>query len=748
MPNQEKATGAVGAPTRRTDGREKVTGAARYAAEAPIPKAAFGYILPSTIAKGLIKSIDTSVAEKAIGVIAILTPLNMPKLHGGHSGDSRAPFSDMNILYAGQHVAVVVADTPERARHAASLIKVEYTEAKPIVDVHDSSAPLNETPTFFGSPLGFKEGDVASAVSAPGVTVVKQTYTTPIETHNPMEMSATVALWEGDDKLVVWDSTQGVSNTHGSLARAFGLKPENVRVYCPYTGGGFGCKGEEWPHKFLAVAAAKLAKRPVRLPLTRAQMFTNSGHRPFCEQEITVAAGTDGKLKGLRHFVLSQVSPSSTFIETCAAGTSRVLYDTASLEIVQHVKTMDLPPGTWMRAPGETPGMFALESALDELAHELKMDPIALRLANHADVSPESKKPWSSKHLKECYTKGAEKFGWSRRNPIPASTKTPDGKWIGYGMASATYPAMIFPGKARVRLYKEGNGVRAVSAAASQDLGTGTWTIGVQMTATLLDLPAGQVKFELGDSKLPVSGQSGGSATAGSLALALGDAAEALKAELLKHADGTPLAGIDIKDVQFKGGELASISKPTQKVKLRDLVQKAGSEYVEGVTSDRNKFQPTGEDYMANDAKYAFQSFGAHFVEVQIDDLLPLVKVTRVVSVMDIGRVLNPKTARSQVIGGVVMGLGQALTEDTHYDLRTGRPTNDNFADYRVPVNSDIHSLEVEFIDVPDLHFNPIGCRGVGEIGITGIAAAVANAVYNATGKRIRDLPITPDKLL
>ena len=748
MPNQEKATGAVGAPTRRTDGREKVTGAARYAAEAPIPKAAFGYILPSTIAKGVIKSIDTSVAEKAIGVIANLTPLNMPKLHGGHSGDSRAPFSDMNILYAGQHVAVVVADTPERARHAASLIKVEYTEAKPIVDVHDSSAPLNETPTFFGSPLGFKEGDVASAVSAPGVTVVKQTYTTPIETHNPMEMSATVALWEGDDKLVVWDSTQGVSNTHGSLARAFGLKPENVRVYCPYTGGGFGCKGEEWPHKFLAVAAAKLAKRPVRLPLTRAQMFTNSGHRPFCEQEITVAAGTDGKLKGLRHFVLSQVSPSSTFIETCAAGTSRVLYDTASLEIVQHVKTMDLPPGTWMRAPGETPGMFALESALDELAHELKMDPIALRLANHADVSPESKKPWSSKHLKECYTKGAEKFGWSRRNPIPASTKTPDGKWIGYGMASATYPAMIFPGKARVRLYKEGNGVRAVSAAASQDLGTGTWTIGVQMTATLLDLPAGQVKFELGDSKLPVSGQSGGSATAGSLALALGDAAEALKAELLKHADGTPLAGIDIKDVQFKGGELASISKPTQKVKLRDLVQKAGSEYVEGVTSDRNKFQPTGEDYMANDAKYAFQSFGAHFVEVQIDDLLPLVKVTRVVSVMDIGRVLNPKTARSQVIGGVVMGLGQALTEDTHYDLRTGRPTNDNFADYRVPVNSDIHSLEVEFIDVPDLHFNPIGCRGVGEIGITGIAAAVANAVYNATGKRIRDLPITPDKLL
>ncbi len=748
MPNQEKATGAVGVPTRRTDGREKVTGAARYAAEAPIPKAAFGYILPSTIAKGVIKSIDTSAAEKAIGVIAILTPVNMPKLHGGHSGDTRAPFSDMNILYAGQHVAVVVADTPERARHASSLIKVEYSELKPVVDVHDSAAALNESPTFFGSPLGFSKGDAKSALSAQGATVVKQTYTTPIETHNPMEMSATVALWEGDDKLVVWDSTQGVSNTHSSLAKAFGLKPENVRVYCPYTGGGFGCKGEEWPHKFLTVAAAKLAKRPVRLALTRAQMFTSSGHRPFCEQEISLSAGADGKITGLRHFVLTQVSPSSSFIETCASGTSRVLYSTASIEVVQHVKTMDLPPGTWMRAPGETPGMFALESAMDELAHELKMDPVALRLANHADVSPESNLPWSSKHLKECYARGAEKFGWSKRNPIPASTKTVDGKWVGYGMASATYPAMIFPGQARVRLYKEGNGVRAVSAAASQDLGTGTWTIGAQMTATLLDLPAGQVKFELGDSNLPTSGQSGGSATAGSLALALGDASESLKAELLKHADGTPLAGIDIKDVHFQEGYLASKSTPSAKVTLRDLVQKAGTEYVEGTTSDHHKYQPTGEDYMANDGKFAFQSFGAHFVEVQIDDLLPMVKVTRVVSVMDIGRVLNPRTARSQVQGGVVMGLGQALTEDTHYDLRTGRPINDNFADYLAPVNPDIHSLEVEFIDVPDLHFNPIGCRGVGEIGITGVAAAVANAVFNATGKRIRDLPITPDKLL
>ena len=748
MPNQEKATGAVGAPSRRTDGREKVTGAARYAAEAPIPKAAFGYILPSRIGKGEIKSIDTSVAERSIGVLAILTPLNMPKLHGGHSGDTRAPLSDMKIVYAGQHVAVVVADTPERARHAASLIKIEYSEAKPVVDLHDATASVNEKPNFFGQPLGFKSGDVDAATKAAGSTVVKQTYTSPIETHNPMEMSATVALWDGDDKLVVWDSTQGVSGAQGSLARAFGLKPENVRVYCPYTGGGFGCKGEEWPHKFLAVAAAKLAKRPVRLALTRAQMFTSSGHRPVCEQEITVASGADGKLTSLKHFVLTQVSPTSTFIETCAAGTSRILYDTASLEVVQHVKTMDLPPGTWMRAPGETPGMFALESAMDELAHALKMDPIALRLANHADVSPENKQPWSSKHLKECYTKGAEKFGWSRRNPVPASTKTTDGKWIGYGMASATYPAMIFPGKARVRLYKEGNGVRAVSAAASQDLGTGTWTIGVQMTATLLDLPAGQVKFELGDSKLPTSGQSGGSATAGSIALALGDATESLKAELLKHADGTPLAGFDIKDIQFKGGDLASISKPSVKVRLADLVQAAGTEYVEGTTSSLHKYEPTGEDYLANQRKYAFQSFGAHFVEVQIDDLLPLVKVTRVVSVMDIGRVLNPRTARSQVMGGVVMGLGQALTEDTHYDLRTGRPINDNFADYAVPVNADIHSLEVEFIDIPDLHFNPIGCRGVGEIGITGVAAAVANAVFNATGKRIRDLPITPDKLL
>jgi xanthine dehydrogenase YagR molybdenum-binding subunit len=741
--------GGVGKPISRLDGKAKVTGDARYAAEAAVPNAAFGFSLQSWIAKGTITSLDTAEAERAAGVIAILTPKNMPKLRGGYSGDTRAPLSDMKVVYAGQHIAVVVADTPERARDAASLIKVIFAEDKPIVDLHDSRVTEEPVKSFFGGSPQVKEGDVNAASLKPGVISIQETYFTPVETHNPMEMSATVALWEGDDKLTVWDSTQGVTSTHQALAHAFGLKPENVRVYCPFTGGGFGCKGEQWPNKFLAVAAAKLAKRPVRLPLTRAQMFTCSGHRPLCEQEMKLAATPDGKLVGIRHATVMQSTPTGTHVETCGMGTSRLLYATANLDISHNKRTVDLSPATWMRAPGETPGMFALESAMDELAHKLGIDPIQLRLINHNETSPENNLPWSSKHLKECYARGAEKFGWHKRTAQPGSLRTADGRPMGYGMASATYPAFQFPGSARIRLYASAQGgVRAVGAAASQDLGTGTWTIGAQMTATLTGLDLSSVKFELGDSSLPPSAQSGGSTTAASIAQALGDASEALKGALLDLCQGTPLSGHKSGDVELKNGLLVSSSTPAHFVPIRDLISKSGKAYVEGLSSQKYKMQPKGEDYAANERKYAFQSFGAHFVEVQIDDPVPLVRVTWVVSVMDVGKILNPKTARSQVLGGVVMGLGQVLTEEARYDPNTGRPVNDNFADYAVPVNPDVHDLQVEFVEVPDYRFNVLGCRGVGEIGITGVAAAVANAVFHATGKRIRSLPITPDKLL
>jgi xanthine dehydrogenase YagR molybdenum-binding subunit len=767
IPNTDPAAVSVGKPYKRVDGRLKVTGQARYAAEAPVQNLAYAVIVQSTIAKGEIKSFDLTEATAAPGVISILTPQNLPAIktdpHG--MGERRAPLSDMQVHYAGQHIAVVVADTPERAQHAAMLVKVNYAAEKPQIRLDDPAVDIEVAQGGFSPPIT-QMGDVGKALNAAGVTTVKQVYLTPVETHNPMEMSATVAQWDGPDRLTVWDATQAVSGTRDALADAFGLSHDNVRVLCPYTGGGFGCKGTQWPHTLLAVAAAKAVGRPVKLVLTRAQMFTSCGHRPPTAQTLTVAADRAGRLVAIRHDTLMHGSHVGDYVESCGAGTSGVLYATPNLEISHRVRRMDVAMPTFMRAPGETPGTFALESAMDELAVALNMDPVQLRLVNHADRHPQSGLPWSSKHLKECYQMGMEKFGWARRNPKPGSMRAPDGRPIGWGMATALYPGMRFPGTARIRLMVDEHGVvRAIGAAATQDLGTGTWTIGTQMTASLVGLPVERVGFDLGDSTLPQSGVSGGSATAAGLAQALSDAANALRASLLKlalDAGNSPLAGLQAHQLILSEGKLASAADPSRSQLVAPLLARSNRPYVEGVSAPaQNSYGPqaggthtleptdnSGEDYALNQRKYAIQSFGAHFVEVTIDDPVPLVRVTRVVSVMDIGRVLNPRTAHSQVLGGVIMGIGQALTEETRYDPNTARPINANLADYAVPVNPDVHTLEAYFTDIPDLHFNALGCRGVGEIGITGVAAAIANAVYHATGKRIRDLPITPDKLL
>jgi xanthine dehydrogenase YagR molybdenum-binding subunit len=729
-------------------------------------------IVQSTIARGEIKSIDSAEAQAAPGVLTILTPQNMPKMNAGRlmMGEHRMTLSDMQVHYAGQHIAVVVADTPERARHAATLLKVTYTSEPPMIRLDDPLGTTEVARGGFGEPPNLKKGDVETALKAEGLTIVQQTYTTPVETHNPMEMSATVAQWEGPDRLTVWDATQGVSGARDAIAGTFGLPPDHVRVICPYTGGGFGCKGMTWPHTLLAVAAAKVVGRPVKLVLSRQQMFTSCGHRPPTEQALTLAAGKDGKLAAIRHATLMHASRMGDYVESCGAGTSRVLYDTPTMDISHSMRRVDVALPTFMRAPGETPGTFALESALDELAVALNIDPVQLRLINHADKHPYTGQPWSSKHLKECYQVGAERFGWAKRDPKAGSMRAPDGRMVGWGMATAVYPGMRFPGTARIRLTADGHGgIRALGAAATQDLGTGTWTIGTQMTATLVGLPVEKVGFDLGDSNLPQSGVSGGSATAAGLGQALSEAAGALRATLLQlaqDAGSSSLMGLKAYQVVLTGGKLVAADDPTRSQAIAPLIAHSGKPYVEGVSAPGpSPFGPppagttavqghpdpmddSGEDYGANQRRYAIQSFGAHFVEVTIDDPVPLVRVTRVVSVMDIGRVINPKTAHSQVIGGVVMGIGQALTEDTRYDPVTARPVTDNLADYAVPVNPDIHILEAYFTDIPDTHFNAMGCRGVGEIGITGVAAAIANAVYHATGKRIRDLPITPDKLL
>jgi xanthine dehydrogenase YagR molybdenum-binding subunit len=442
-------------------------------------------------------------------------------------------------------------------------------------------------------------------------------------------------------------------------------------------------------------------------------------------------------------------------------GTSFVVYKTPNLKITHAVRKVNIASPTFMRAPGETPGSFALESAMDELAYQLGMDPVQLRLANYAEKHPQTGQPWSSKQLRQCYEIGVQKFNWATRDPKPGSMRAPDGGLMGWGMATAAYPAMTFPGTARIRLMRDGrDGVVATGAAATQDLGTGTWTIGMQITASQVGLPIDKVRFELGDSNFPASGVSGGSSTAASITKALSGAAMALRAELLRIAGtdpSSPLAGLKPNQVVLQGTKLVAASDSSRSVNTNGLILKSGRPYLEGVSAQPGKDRPPktksqgesgSEDYEANQKTYAFHSFGAHFVQVVIDDPVPLVRVNRVVSVMDIGQVINPKTAASQVIGGVTMGIGAALMEETLYDPATGRPMTNNLADYAVPVNPDIHTIEAYFIEVPDTHFNVLGCRGVGEIGITGVAAAVANAVYHATGRRVRELPITPDKLL
>ncbi len=741
----------VGEPRDRVDGRAKVTGRATYAAEAPVRNAVHAVIVQSTIARGEITAIDALAAEQSPGVLAVLTPRNMPKLDDSKiklHAENRLPLSDLKIHFAGQHIAVVVADTLERARHAATLLKFNYAIQRPVLTLDDPAAKMEWPKTTNGLQLQFKKGDVDAALAAPGTIVVKQTYSTPVETHNPIELSATVAYWEGD-KLTVWDATQAVVNRQMALAAVFDLKPENVRVLCPFVGGAFGCKGDQWPHTVLAAAAAKVVGRPVKLMLTRRQMFTSCGHRPPTQQTITLGATRDGRLVAVRHESKIEDSEVGKHIEPCGAGSSGIVYATPALAFTHRLSRVNLASATFMRAPGENPGVFALESAMDELAVALRMDPVQLRLANYTAKAPHNDLPFSTSNVKECYQLGAEKFGWAKRHPEPRSMRGPDGARVGWGMAAATYPAHRFPNQARIRLTVDRDGgLSAVGACATQELGTGAYTVCTQMTAMLIDLPFERVKFELGDTNLPPGGVSGGSATTAGLGHALSHAAEKLREALLKLAQedaASPLAKLKPAQVAFKAGRLVALDDPSRGVDLVSLLRQSGKPFAEGLSAPNPL---SAADLVPKLLTHTFQSFGAHFVEITIDERLPVVRVTRVVSVMDVGRVINPKTARSQIEGGVIMGIGQALFEETHYDPHTGRALNDNLADYVVCVNPDVPAIETHFVGEPDLLFNAMGCRGVGEIGITGIAAAIANAVYHATALRVRDLPITAEKLL
>lgn len=740
----------MGPARNRVDGRLKVTGGAKYAVEFGVPNCAYAWPVESNIAKGKILSIDTRAAEKSPGVLIVLTHRNIPKPKNAQAPDERnsgkgirneqrLPLSDDRVHYAGQYVAIVVARTIEQARSASLLVRVNYAPEKPVLDMQQAGSAAKKPEKNHGAPVQLSKGDLDPVLRTAGVVKVEQTYITPVETHNPIEMSGTIAVWESEDKLVLYDATQFVKGVQSILSRAWNLPVENVRVISPFVGGAFGCKGAVWPHVLIAAMAAKATGVPVKFHVPRKFMFTGAGHRPETRQWISLAATRDGKLQAMQHVTGTSTSTAGEYIESCGPRSTGVMYNSPVIRVEEKLYPVNVSTPTFMRAPGECPGTFALETALDELAYALKMDPVTLRVVNHADNHPMKNVPFSAKHLKECYTLGAEQFGWSKRNPEPRSTR--DGEsLVGWGMATATYPAHKSDAAAKVQLRADGS---ATVQCATHDLGTGAYTAFTQISSEQLGLPFEKVTFELGKSDYPWGPVAGGSNSTATVGTALHEVAELLHktlAEIAVQDSKSPLYNLKSDEIfMVEPGRIGLKSDKAKSDGFIDILKRSGRNSIEVET----KVKQSEENN-----KFAFQSWGAHFVEVKIDELLPRVQVSRVVSVMNCGRVVTAKPARSQIMGGVVMGVGMALTEETVYDGKTGLPATRNLADYHVPTNLDIPKIDVQFVGEPDFNFNPIGARGMGEIGITGIAAAIGNAVFHATGKRIRHLPITPDKLI
>jgi xanthine dehydrogenase YagR molybdenum-binding subunit len=739
--NQSKG-GIVGQPINRVDGRLKVTGGARFAVEWPLDHLAYAVLVSSTIANGRIKSFDLSAAQKVPGVLYIMTHENAPKLKPvmtnpaeGDAAGRRVPLQSPVVYYAGQYIAMVIADKLEQAQRAAELVRVNYEEQPPAINMNRERDKARKPKQVAGKAADVTRGDVDAGLAAAEVKV-EETYYTPTEHHNPMEPHATTAVWEGD-KLTVYDATQYTYGVRHAMAVTFGVPEENVRCVCKFTGGGFGCKGTVWAHVALAAAAARQAQRPVRLATMRKQMFSNMGHRSETEQKVTLGAKHDGKLTVIIHEGLSHTSTYDEFVEPFTKPTN-MMYACDNFKASQRLVPLNVGTPTYMRAPGETSGMFALESALDELAYKLKIDPIQLRIINHADTDPDTKFPWSTKLLKESYRVGAERFGWAKRKPIPASMR--DGRYlIGLGMATAVYPVNHFPSSARVRILQDGS---AIAESSTHDLGTGTYTILTQVASETLGLPVERVKVEIGDTNLPKAMVSGGSSSAMSVGTSIqgaGQAAITKLKELARADSASPLYGTNADQIVARTGMLSHAGDGSKSETYAAILKRAGLKEVEG------KYDTEFND---REKTHASHSFGAHFAEVRVDPDFGEVRVTRFTGVFDIGRVMNMKTAESQMRGGIVMGIGMALMEETVMDENIGIFVNRDLAEYHVPVHADVPPVDIVLLDNFDKFASPIGAKGAGEIGIVGAAAAVANAVYHATGVRVRELPITLDKLI
>jgi xanthine dehydrogenase YagR molybdenum-binding subunit len=730
-------TANIGAPVDRVDGRLKVTGAATYSAEWPMPGVAHGFMVLSTIAKGRIRAIDVSRAGREPGVIAVMTSRNAPRLvtTGQAAGNDKAQMvlqSD-EIVYDRQPVAVVLADTFERAQYAASLVTVHYDVEAPQT-TFEMGTPYKPQ-AVHGQDADHQRGDAVSALAVAAVKV-DNVYTTPNEHHNPMEPHATIARWDGDT-LTVYDASQGVFGVRTRLAGMFGVAPENVRVISKYIGGGFGGKGSAWPHVILTAMAAKMIGRAVKIALWRPQMWGSVGYRSPTVQRVALGANADGTLVSTIHEVHSQTSQIDEFVESSGILTT-MLYASPALLVTHRLTRLNVGTPTYMRAPGESSGSFALESAMDELAYAVQLDPIELRLRNYAETDQDAKLPFSSKSLRECYRAGADAFDWKRRTPAPGSMR--DGRMlVGIGMAGATYPTNRSAASAVARIDAQG---KAVVQSGGVDIGTGSYTAFSQVAADALGIPVEQITFGLGDTRMPNAPNAGGSQLTASVGSAVKLAALAARnkvAQLAIADANSPLFRAAPEAIAATGGRLFLQSDPARGETYAAIIARSGGTPVEG----RADAKPGDEK-----KQYSMHAFGAQFAEVRVDPDLGTVRVVRQLGAFAAGRIINAKLARSQYIGGMTMGLGMALLEETRRDDRTGRVMTANLAEYLLPVHADVPATEAILVEEVDPHVNEIGVKGIGEIGIVGAAAAIANAVYHATGKRIRDLPITPDKLL
>jgi xanthine dehydrogenase YagR molybdenum-binding subunit len=728
----------IGTATSRIDGKAKVTGEAKYAGEFNVPGLAYGYVVESTIPRGRITRIDATTALQVGGVIDVLTHQHRPQMadsddayKDGTAPDQGSPYRplyDDKVQFSGQPIALVVAEDWETAKFAASRLTVEYQQEAHVTDLH-----AQRDKAFVVDKPKKPRGDADRAFAAADVRH-KGEYFIPTEHHNPMELFASTAIWEDDGKLTVYDKTQGVQNVQQYLCGVFGMQADEVRVLSPYMGGGFGSGLRPQYQVVLAVLAAHALKRPVRVVLSRQQMYA-LGHRPATIERLALGARADGTLEAITHEAIAVTSQYEEFSRN-DTGWGDLLYTSPNAKFVHRLARLDVPTPCDMRAPGAATGVYALECAMDELAVALKIDPMRLRLQCYSDRDQGEELPYTSKQLHECYRQGAAAFGWDKRNPEPRAMR--DGsELVGWGMATGVWEALQMP--ATVRIVLTANGHAEVATAAS-DIGTGTYTIMAQTAADMLGLPLDNISVKLGDSTLPKCPLEGGSWIAATVCNAILTTAGEVRKELLALAGSTkdsPLAGATPDDVMLADGKIVSRRDASRAMSIADAMRHGN---VDRITQEK-------ANEVAEDKAHARNTHSAIFAEVKVDEELGVIRVTRVVNAVAAGRILNLKTAHSQVMGGVVWGIGMALHEETLFDHQFGRVMNANIAEYHVPVNADVHDIKVIFVDEPDDIINPLGIKGLGEIGIVGVAAAIANAIYHATGKRVRELPITLDKL-